>query len=394
MEALEYRVEDGNLLIILPEEIDSGNAGEVEKAIRQIRTETPADTVTLDCEKLKLISSAGLRVILRLKQEVDDTHIINVRSEVYEIFDMTGFAEMMDIRKAFRTISTEGCEVIGQGANGKVYRINQDTIVKVYYDANSLPEIDQERERSRLAFITGIPTAIPYDVVRIQEGGYGSVYELLNAVSYAKLLTTGEKTVDEVADMSIRMLKLIHSKTVKPGALPDMKAIATDWAAFLKDYLAEELSEKLLRLIRDVPDDMHIVHGDYHLKNVMYQNGESLIIDMDTLCHGHPVFEFASMYNAFCGFYVIDHSQAEAFLGIPYETAVLFWQKSLEKYFETTDAAYLQGIENRAKIIGHARIMRRTIRRKGLETEDGRAMIEKCREILAELLPITDSLLF
>ena len=115
---------------------------------------------------------------------------------------------------------------------------------------------------------------------------------------------------------------------------------------------------------------------------------------MDTLCHGHPIFEFASIYNAYAGFAVLDHSILKDFLGISYETSVEFWQKTLRKYFETDDAAFLQQIEDKAKIIGHARIMRRTIRRGGLETENGRAMIETCSSILSELLPRTDSLTF
>ena len=173
-----------------------------------------------------------------------------------------------------------------------------------------------------------------------------------------------------------------------------MKAVATDWADFLTDFLPIELSQKLSKLIADVPEDDHILHGDYHIKNVMLQNGESLLIDMDTLCHGHPIFEFASIYNAYAGFAVLDHSIQKDFLGISYETSAEFWQKTLRKYFETDDAAFLQQIEDKAKIIGHARIMRRTIRRGGLETENGRAMIEACSSILSELLPRTDSLTF
>ena len=394
MDELHYTLQDGNLVISLVDKIDSANAHRVEAAIRSALQKHPSDTVILDCEKLDYISSAGLRVLLRLKQDVDDTRLVNVSPDLYEIFDMTGFVEMMDIQKRFRTISVEGCEVIGQGANGKVYRIDSDTVVKSYFDSDALPEIKRERELARTAFVAGVPTAIPYDVVRIKEGGYGSVFELLNATSYAKLLIRGEKTVDEVVEMSVQLLKLIHSRTVKTDALPNMKAVATDWADFLTDYLPTELSQKLSKLIADVPEDDHILHGDYHIKNVMLQNGESLLIDMDTLCHGHPIFEFASIYNAYAGFAVLDHSIQKDFLGISYETSVEFWQKTLRKYFDTDDAAFLQQIEDKAKIIGHARIMRRTIRRGGLETENGRAMIEACSSILAELLPRTDSLTF
>ena len=385
---------DNNVLTIyLNGKIDSISAPQMESEINKARQQYNAEKIILDCDKLEYTTSAGLRVILRLKQEVDDTRLINVHPEIYDIFDMTGFTEMMTVEKAYRIISVDGCEVIGQGANGKIYRIDNDTIVKVFLNADALDEIQRQRELARTAFVLGVPTAIPFDVVRIESGGFGSVFELLNATSYAKLLIKEEKSLDEVAEMSVNMLKLIHSKVVKPDSMPDMKAVALDWAVFLKDYLPEELFNKLYALIDAIPTDLHMMHGDYHIKNVMYQNGESLLIDMDTLCYGNPIFELASIYNAYVGYGAIDHSRIKDFLGIDFEESSAFWRKSLELYLGTTDEAVLQSVEDKAKIIGCTRIMRRTIRRNGLNTESGRAEIENCRKVLAELLPETETLL-
>ncbi len=394
MDELKFKENGKELIIALSGHIDSANAPEIEKEITAAREKAAPASVVFDCENLKYISSAGLRVILRVKKAVPETKLVGVSAEVYEIFDMTGFTEMMDIQKAYRVISVEGCEVIGQGANGKVYRIDPDTIVKVYLNPDALPEIHRERELARTAFVLGVPTAIPYDVVRVEGGGYGSVFELLNATSFAKLLARGEKSVDEIAKMSVDLLKIIHSTVVKPDSMPDMREVALGWAEFLKDYLPADQAEKLHALVVAVPEDDHMMHGDYHIKNVMLQNGESLLIDMDTLCHGHPVFEFASIYNAYVGYADTDHGIVPAFLGIPYETAQELWQKILELYFGTTDPARLQAVAEKAMIVGYARSMRRSIRRNGLNTEEGRAVIENCRRRLAELLPKTDSLLF
>lgn len=391
---VSYQIENEKLVIAIAGQVDSATAPQMEEKMRGILKDHPKNSIVLDLDKLDYTTSAGLRVILRLKQDVDDTRIVNAHPEVYDILDMTGFTELMDVEKAYRVFSVEGCEVIGQGANGKVYRIDRDTIVKVYLNPEALPEIHRERELARAAFVAGVPTAIPYDVVRIEGGGYGSVFELLNATSFAKLLIRGEKTVDEVAEMSVKLLKLIHSKTVKPGTMPDMKAVALDWAGFLKDYLPAETFKKLYALVDAVPQDMHMMHGDYHIKNVMLQNGEALLIDMDTLCHGHPVFELASMYNAYCGYSAIDHAIVEKFLGISYETACAFWRKSLELYLDTEDEDRIENVENKAKIIGYTRIMRRTIRRNGLNTEEGRAVINNCKAVLGELLQKVDTLLF
>ncbi len=394
MQTVSYKKEDSFLIISLSGRIDSANAPAVEKEIEAAVQACPADAIRLDLDQLEYISSAGLRVILRLKRRIADTGIINARPEVYDILEMTGFTELMEVRKAYRVVSVDGCEIIGQGANGKVYRIDSDTIVKVYLNSDALPEIQRERELARAAFVAGVPTAIPYDVVRIESGGYGSVFELLNASSFASLLISGEKTVDEIAKMSIDLLKLIHSRTVTPGTMPDMKLVALDWADFLRDHLPAEQYEKLHALIDAVPEDLHMLHGDYHLKNIMLQDGECLLIDMDTLCYGHPIFELASMYNAYHGYFKPRTGDMLDFLGISYETAEEIWQKSLALYLGTSDEKTCKAVEEKASIVGLTRVMRRSIRRNGLNTEDGQKTIAYCRETLAKLLPVTESLLF
>ena len=393
MEYIDYKSNVECMTILLKGHIDSANSSAVEKEINEAMDREAPEHVVLDAEDLTYISSAGLRIILRIRKEMKDLKIINVSPEVYEIFEMTGFTEMMDIQKAYRKISVEGCEVIGQGANGMVYRIDPDTIVKVYRNPDALPEIHRERELARAAFVLGIPTAIPYDVVRVGEG-YGSVFELLNATSFAKLLQRNEKSVEEVAEMSVDLLKLIHSTVIKPGTMPDMKAVALDWADFLKDYLPEDKYQKLHDLVADVPEDMHMMHGDYHIKNVMLQNGEVLLIDMDTLCHGHPVFELASMYNAYQGYSELDHSVIMDFLGISYETAGEFWRDSLKLYLGTDDEERLKEVEEKAQLIGYTRIMRRRIRRNGFDSEEGRAEIENAKAHIVDILDRIDTLTF
>lgn len=395
MENLKLAKEGNGLRIVLSGNVDSANAPAIEKEIMDFLAPGGADDAVIDCEALKYISSAGLRVILRLKKTVADTKLINVSSEVYDIFDITGFTEMLEVQKAYRVLSVEGCEVIGRGANGEVYRIDPETIVKVYLNPDALPEIQRERELARTAFVLGIPTAIPYDVVRVAGGGYGSVFELLNAKSFAQLLARGEMGVEEIAARSVDLLKLIHGTVVKKDSVPDMKAVAQRWADELNGFLEPELLTKLRGLIDAVPDNDHMLHGDYHVKNVMFQNGESLLIDMDTICHGHPIFELGSMFNAYVGFLETDHDIAQRFLGIPFETATALWDRELHLYLDGADEAKVREVENKARLIGHTRILRRQLRRMDRDDpEAARAVVENSHRHLRELIPITDSLTF
>lgn len=389
MSLIETAVEGTVLRIYLKGHIDSANAGDTEKEIIEARSAHPECTsLIVDASDLQYISSAGLRIILRLRKSYPDLRVVNVSAEVYEIFDMTGFTEMMKIEKAYRVISVEGCEEIGSGSNGKVYRIDRDTIVKVYRNPDSLPDIQRERELARHAFVLGIPTAIPYDVVRVGEG-YGSVFELLNAKSFAKWLAESPEDIDEIVRTTVELLKKIHSTLVKPGDMPNMKTVALNWAAYLKDHLDDGKGEKLYRMVEAVPEDMHMMHGDYHIKNVMLQDGEVLLIDMDTLCYGYPVFEFASIFNAYQGFSSVDHKNIEGFLGITYEQGAEIWKKTLEYYFDDKTPQEIEDIANKAKIIGYTRIMRRSLRR---HPERSTELIAFCKKEIESLLDKTDTL--
>ncbi len=395
MEYVTGKPEGDALRIRLAGRVDSANAAATEEKIAQLRDTSGEDrNIVIDAEELSYLSSAGLRILLRLRKQQAGLRIDNVSPEVYDIFDMTGFAEMIPINKAYRQVSVDDCEIIGTGANGKVYRIDPETIIKVYRNPDALPEIRRERELARAAFVLGVPTAIPYDVVRVQGGGYGSVFELLDADSFAGLLISGKKTVDEVARMSVELLKTIHGTVVKPDSMPDMKAVVLDWAEFLKDYLPAGQYEKLHTLVASVPDDLHMLHGDFHIKNIMFQNDESLLIDMDTLCTGHPIFELGSIFNAYVGFGEVDHEVIRKFLGLPFEVTARLWHETLRLYLDDADEARIRAVEEKARIVGFTRIMRRSIRRGGLDTEDGRATIAHCRAQLAELLPRVDTLTF
>ena len=73
---------------------------------------------------------------------------------------MTGFTDMVTVEKAYQRMSVDGCEFIAKGANGAVYRYDDETILKTYFAKDALPEIKQERENARKAFVLGINTAV------------------------------------------------------------------------------------------------------------------------------------------------------------------------------------------------------------------------------------------
>lgn len=380
--------DQNKLVVSISGRIDSSNAADKESEILAQLAGKGSVVLVLDASELEYISSAGLRVILRLKKDYPDIKIVGVNPEVYEIFDMTGFTDMMTVEKAYRVISVEGCEVIGEGANGKVYRIDGDNVVKTYKNADALNDIQHEREVARLALILGIPTAISYDVVKVGDS-YGSVFELLNAKSFAKILAKEPDKFDWCVKEYVGMLKKIHGTVVPNGKLPSIKTKIYGGVCRTKELLPEGPGEKLVKMVDEIPEDERMIHGDYHTKNIVLAGDEVLVIDMDTLSVGHPIFDFMRMYNAYLGYSEKDPDVILKFQGFDQDTAKRFWRASLEAYFATKDEEKIKEIENKVRCLSYGYLIDWGVRHNA-----DAGLVALWKERLIALLPQVDSLLF
>ena len=386
-----YRTDKNILYIAVEGRIDASNAAEADEKIFNIKRANEGMHTVIDADGLEYISSAGLRVLLKLRRGDPELAVINVDPEVYDVLDMTGFTDMITVEKAYKRMSVEGCEFIAKGANGAVYRYDDETILKVYYSKDALPEIQRERESARKAFVLGVSTAIPYGIVRVGDG-YGTVTELLNAVNVTKLICDDPVNIEKPVDYYVDLLKSIHAVEADEGAFPDMRETALGWAAFVSEHIPAEQGKKLCAMIEALPKQNTLLHGDYHTNNIMVQDGEPLLIDLDTLCVGHPVFELGSMYNALVGFADIDRNVIKEFMGYDSDTAKRFWDMSLKKYLGTDDESVCASVAEKAMIIGYTRLLRRAVRRPN--EKDSSAMVAHCKKMLAALLEKTDSLYF
>ena len=261
----------------------------------------------------------------------------------------------MEKNQVFREINIEGAEKIGEGAHGEVYRIDEETIAKVYRDSEPMEEIRKEKELSKWAFVKGIPTAISYDIVKAGDR-FAVVYELLNARSASKYVNESEENLEDFVEKSVELMKNIHSIEVEPGELPDMKAKTLEWIVKCREYIPDDICDWLKRLTEELPESHTFLHADFHLKNIMIVKGELMLIDMETLCMGDPIFEMATMYNSYIEFPSMA-PEAAAFLGIDVDTAARLWNRTLELYTSGAGESVRLDIERKAQIFGCIRII-------------------------------------
>lgn len=344
------RLFSNDTLTVKPEgKVDTSNAAEVEKEIFAFVDEYKPAKVIIDAQKLKYISSAGLRVVLKLKKTVDDSIIINASLEVYDILDMTGFTNLIDVKKAFREVSVEGCEMIGKGGHGTVYRLDGDTIVKLYGENEPFDEIEREVSYSKKAFVYGIPTAISYDIVKCGDC-YGVVFELINADTLSNAICADSEKLDEYSEKYSALVKILHEIEADTSIFGNIKDLYNKWIDDLAGTYTPDEIAVLHEVISSIPDSNKFVHGDIHPKNIMLQDGKLLFIDMADLTYGHAIFDYAGI--------ALTHILAKAY------TKQLFGVEPdiMEKLFNNMIKANFQGrseeeLEKTKKVImGYAGI--------------------------------------
>ena len=93
---IDFTKENGNLNVTLDGRLDTTTAPELESCLNQ--NYDGANALVFDCEKLAYISSAGLRVLLAAQKKTKGSmKLVNVCEPVMEVFEMTGFADILVI---------------------------------------------------------------------------------------------------------------------------------------------------------------------------------------------------------------------------------------------------------------------------------------------------------
>lgn len=338
---MKTELQNGNLTIFLEGRVDSNNAQQVERELLDAASEAPGAAVTLDADKLEYISSAGLRVLMKLRKAAGKTlGVVNVSPEVYEIFDITGFTSLLDVRKKLREINVEGCEKLGEGGNGAVYRLDEDKIVKVYKPWMELPAIDRERSFAKTAFMNGIPSVIAYDTVKVGNC-LGVVFELLKSDTLGHAMRDNPDQLEAYVDQYVALAKTLHSTHVPEGSFTRIQDVMRERADNLDKWCSAEEIALLHRIIDDIPDAGTVTHNDLHPGNIMIQDGELVLIDMPEVTMGPPICDLVSIFRDMISAPQNSASIIEKSVGMPADLILKAGNLFFMKYTGITDPAEL-----------------------------------------------------
>ncbi|MBR6714963.1 MAG: STAS domain-containing protein [Prevotella sp.] len=98
---IDIKKTDNGYQVNLVGRLDTPAAVEAQKDFGEL-IENADKKITIDCTELKYISSSGLRLFLMLRKETSTKGghltVINVNEDIKEVFKITGFLNLFEIK--------------------------------------------------------------------------------------------------------------------------------------------------------------------------------------------------------------------------------------------------------------------------------------------------------
>lgn len=321
------------LTLLCQERVDSSNVQDFQAELENECASHPFTSLLLDLGKVEYVSSAGLRVFLSLEKKLEGENkklsLVNASPALMEIFEITGFNEILDIRQAYRPFSIAGLEMIGSGLCGEVYRVDQETILKLYRPRKDIAMILKEKDNAKKAFVLGIPTAISFDIVQVGDR-LGILFELLKAKDLISTMKADPEHVEDYAVLFAQLAKKVHAIDGTGSKLP--RKLDDYWDFYARStWLSAEEKITVKEILEALPDATTLIHGDFHPGNSMLTADGLMFIDMGDVSLGSPYNDLAQIYS----FYYRDEPKGliDSVTKIDSEHRHRFYHAFMDEYF-------------------------------------------------------------
>lgn len=358
LEITVKEITDSEVLVSIDGFIDSVTHEEFAKTITEIHDDNLNKKLVLDFKKVKMITSACIRCLMVFEKNKYDFEMLNVSREVFTVFKLTGVSALFDINTKAISVCTDGCKVLGKGYTSEVFRLDNETIVKVYYNIDDIEDIDgaiRERMIAKQAFIKGVPTEISFGLCE-SNGMPGLVYELVNANTLMSVLVEDDNNIDKYIKDYVKLVKKVHEfDNTGMNGIYDLKKDYLKDADFIKQYIPAKCYEAITKLKDEIPDSNHLLHGDCHPGNVMLTEKGMLFIDLSDMGFGDEKFDLMFLYRTLKLFSLLPNDTYP----LKKEQSHKLWDAFISEYYKDKDDAYVQNELRTIKLLALNSIIKR-----------------------------------
>lgn len=248
-----------------------------------------------------------------------------------------------DERNHMRSVDTDMLKALGEPGAGP-WRTVDGRVLRGLSGGRPIPTEDEAfamLEAYRAAS-TAAGTPQAHEVVRIA-GGYGVMVDYVVGLGLGVHLAIGSFTSDEAGRAMGTLLRRLHGSRMEAGL--DWNGAFRAWARALAPLLPEGLGERLVILVDAVAARNCLLHGDFHVGNVIVRGGRLSLIDMEAAGFGHPALDLAVARSRTLGNVRGEAKRMGIDAQVVEHAARAIWDGMLDAYFEGMGAHEREAID-------------------------------------------------
>ena len=311
--------------------------------------------VIYECSALSWIDMDGISVLAGLREAGRRFVIKNLNADCMVLFRVEGFEAYLEGDDKLPGIDLSGCEKINEGANGVIYRVNDEVVAKTFKQEPDYYDLVSRRIAQKNALICGVPAPLSFGYA-VYEGKIVTLMELINSRSVMQIIASEEDS-DEYILRYARFVKELHEiqDEVKLNRFPRnllgqeilSKADRCDLV------LPEEFRGRARAIIEAIDEPECLVHGDIQPNNVMISGDEMLFIDFDNFSTGKAVYDLGALYRTLLCNENRGISDTNAFLKISFEKCQRIWDLFTGEYYKDEQEEVMRQKTAQARLIGN-----------------------------------------
>lgn len=173
--------------------------------------------------------------------------------------------------------------LLGKGKSSQVFSMRDGRVVKLFHSEVSEEMIQREMAAASLAAALHLPTAAPLDRVNAEQQS-GLIYPEITGRPLTAMIRKKPLFAAALLTRMAELHQAIHSQAIT-GLRTVKSVLQTDI-----DYgpASPSLKKAASTYLADLPDGDRLLHGDFHIDNIIVRDNDLIILDWAKAAMGDP----------------------------------------------------------------------------------------------------------
>jgi len=335
------QAEDGVSDIVIRGSVNTENAAIFGQKMQEYCHNRTA--LTADCSELEMLSTAACGELCRLTEKGFRLTMNHLNQDCYAALFTVGRTDLAGSHMQIPTYDIARLEKLGEGSNGIVYRLDDETALKVLKITPDFDDVLRERSITKLALAAGLDCPISMGFALV-EGKLALKLEMTKAASLTKIYRKDPSMIDKTMEEYVAAIKEMHAvPEEKLERFPQHTFLkeAIEKSAGIEELLPARFTGRIVKMIEAIDEPDVLLHGDPQPGNIRYSETGISFIDMESLSVGPAVLDLAALRRTLFDVCHVTKAEENVFLQLPASVCEKIWKEFFRCYYAGESEEYI-----------------------------------------------------